>query len=152
MSGASVFAVRPVSEAPVKVKYGETPEVRAIGVNATVPVAVSVPPRKVLPATSRRLVGEVVPMPMLRLLFKMVKATLLEKPVEDAMLNDLSVELYPMFQALASEANWKFASPVPELSPIVVRPELSTLKSVVVAVAVDEAIENKVVFVSPLLA
>ena len=64
-SGASVEAVRPVSAALVKVMYGVTPEVRAMGVRANVPVAVKVPPRKVLPATSRRLVGEVVPMPTL---------------------------------------------------------------------------------------
>src|SRR3989344_1907443 len=62
-SGASVEAVRPVSAAPVRVKYGVTPEVRAAGVSATVPVAVRVPPRKVLPATSSLLVGEVVPTP-----------------------------------------------------------------------------------------
>ena len=80
-------------------------------------------------------------MPTLRLFFKIVKATLLEKLVEDAMLKDLSVELYPMFHAFESEPNWRFASPVPELLPSVTRPVLSTLKSVVVAVpAVVEAI------------
>jgi len=63
MSGASVEAVRPVSAALVKVMYGVTPDVRAMGVRETVPVAVKVPPRKVLPAISRRVVGEVVPMP-----------------------------------------------------------------------------------------
>ena len=115
----------------------------------TVPVAVRpaterLPLKRPLPWTDRSCEGEVVLMPTLRLFFKMVNATLLEKSVEDATLKDLSVELYPTDHALLSEANWKFASPVPELSPTVVRPVLLTLKSVVVAVGVEDAIAKSV--------
>ena len=91
-------------------------------------------------------------MPTLRVLFKIVKMTLLEKSVEDAMLKDLSAELYPMFHALESSASWKLESPVPALPPRVTRPALSTLNSVVVAVAVEDAMAKSKVFVSPLLA
>jgi len=95
------------------------------------------------PATESLEYGEVVPMPTLRLLFAMVKATLLEKSVEDAMLKDLSVELYPIFQASASEPNRRLASPLPVVPPTVTSPAWSTLKSVVVAVpAVVEAMAN----------
>ncbi len=50
--------------------------------------------------------------------------------VDEAILNVLSVELKPIDQASLSLANWKVASPVPALLPIVVRPVLSTLKRV----------------------
>ncbi len=72
--------------------------------------------------------------------------------VEDAISNALVFERYPIAHAFASAPNWKTASPVPELSPIVVRPVFETEKSVVVAVAVEEPIAKSVVAVSPLLA
>ena len=52
--------------------------------------------------------------------------------VEEAILNVLSVEKYPADHALSSAANWKTASPVPALSPMVVRPALSMLNNVLV--------------------
>ena len=81
-----------------------------------------------------------------RFVAPLVKArmTFEERSVDEAMRNDLSDELYPMDHAFASDANWKFASPVADESPIVVAPVLSTAKSVVVAEAVDEAIAKSV--------
>lgn len=57
-----------------------------------------------------------------------------------------------MVHALLSEANWKFASPVPDSSPIVVNPVLETLNKDVYVLAVDDDTENRVLCVSPLLA
>ncbi len=60
--------VSEVSEAPVKVRYGVTPAVRAAGVWEMVPVAVRLAKVKVLemralPWTEKRAPGVVVPMP-----------------------------------------------------------------------------------------
>lgn len=106
--------------------------------SAPAPAPVERPLRAIVPFTDRVRHGVVELMPVRRLLaplpLVMVSATLAEKLVDEAMLKDLFVELYPMVHALTSEANWKLASPVPELSPKVARPVLATLKSVVVAV------------------
>src|SRR3989338_3283926 len=76
-------------------------------------------------------------------------ATLLVSPVEEAMLNALSDELYPIDQALVSTANCALASPVPALSPKAASPVLSIENNVVVALAVEEPMAKRVALVSP---
>jgi hypothetical protein len=51
----------------------DRPPVVVVEVTARVPVAVRLPPRKVLPETSRRFEGEVVPIPKLPLALKVVR-------------------------------------------------------------------------------
>lgn len=48
-SGASVAVVNPVSAAPVTVKYGVTPLVRAVSESVRVEVPVIAPPKKLVP-------------------------------------------------------------------------------------------------------
>src|SRR3989344_5197107 len=124
--------------------------VLAIQRDVRVPDPAVRPAKPTVPLTAKVRHGVVVETPKLPP-FRMVKAGVLVRLVEEAIINALVVEAYPTAHALLSEANWKVASPTPLASPIVVRPVASMEKSEVVAVAVELAIWKSIGEYAPLL-